>query len=62
MPTSQRRLLRRKWHGLPKLADVTSNTVRIGDLFGAGSQAWAASDVWAIWKADVAASTAELAI
>ena len=25
--------------------DATSNTVRIGDLFGAGSQAWAASDV-----------------
>jgi len=34
--------------------DATSNTVRIGDLFGAGSQAWAASDVWAIWKADTA--------
>ena len=34
--------------------DATSNTVRIGDLFGAGSQAWAASDVWALWKADTA--------
>ena len=32
--------------------DATSNTFRIGDFFGAGSQAWAASDVWAIWKAD----------
>ena len=32
--------------------DATNNTVRIGDLYGAGSQAWAASDVWAIWKAD----------
>ena len=37
--------------------DATSNTVRIGDLFGAGSQAWAASDVWAIWKADIADDT-----
>ena len=34
--------------------DATSNTVSINDLFGAGSQAWAASDVWAIWKADTA--------
>ena len=37
--------------------DATSNTVRIGDLFGAGSQAWAASDVWAIWKADTCEPT-----
>ena len=32
--------------------DTTTNKVKIGDLFGAGSQGWAASDVWAIWKAD----------
>ena len=42
------------WHLRKQARDATSNTVRIGDLFGAGSQAWAASDVWATWKADTA--------
>ena len=32
--------------------DTTTNKVKIADLFGAGSQGWAASDVWEIWKAD----------
>ena len=32
--------------------DATNNNVRIGDMYGAGSQTWAASDVWALWKVD----------
>ena len=32
--------------------DATSNNVRIGDMYGAGSQTWAASDVWALWRVE----------
>ena len=32
--------------------DATNNNVRIGDMYGAGSQTWAASDVWALRKVD----------
>ena len=32
--------------------DATNNNVRIGDMYGAGSQTWAASDVWALWRVD----------
>ena len=32
--------------------ETTTNKVKIGDLYGAGSQGWAASDVWGIWRAD----------
>ena len=32
--------------------DATNNNVRIGDMYGAGSQTWAASDVWALWKVE----------
>ena len=32
--------------------DATNNNVRIGDMYGTGSQTWAASDVWALWKVD----------
>ena len=30
--------------------DAINNNVRIGDMYGAGSQTWAASDVWALWR------------
>tara|TARA_Y100001954_G_scaffold86853_1_gene95232 strand:+ start:426 stop:1571 length:1146 start_codon:yes stop_codon:yes gene_type:complete len=32
--------------------DAVSNNVRISDLYGAGSQTWAASDVWALWRVE----------
>ena len=32
--------------------DAVNNNVRISDLYGAGSQTWAASDVWALWRVD----------
>ena len=32
--------------------DATNNNVRIGDMYGAGSQTWAASDLWALWKVE----------
>ena len=38
---------------LRKQASIaTNNNVRIGDMYGAASQTWAASDVWALWKVD----------
>lgn len=32
--------------------DSTTNAITIDSIFGAGSQVWAASDVWGIWRLD----------
>ena len=39
-------------HPRKQARDATNNNVRIGDMYGAGSQTWAASDVWALWRVD----------